>query len=68
MGLPYSYFLTATGGLAPYTYTTDSAGLAFLASAGLTLNTSTGEVGSSGVALTTTVSFAAINFTVTGAQ
>lgn len=62
VGVAYSYFLTSFGGFGTVTYATDAAGTAFLASVGLTLNASTGEVGSGGIALATTVSFTGIKF------
>lgn len=60
LGLTYDFFLTATGGTPPYTYSTDSAGAALLASLGITLNASTGELSSS-APLATSASFASLN-------
>jgi hypothetical protein len=63
VGVPYSYFLTASGGLGlGFTYSLTSGTLPV----GITLNTATGEVSSGGVPLTTAISFDAVTFGVTG--
>lgn len=61
LGSPYDFFLTASGGTPPYTYSTDTAGASLLASLGITLNAATGELSSS-APLSVSASFASINF------
>jgi hypothetical protein len=61
VGVAYSFFLTASGGVRPYTYSHTSGTLPV----GISLNGSTGELSSGGVPLTTAISFAANTFGVT---
>jgi hypothetical protein len=63
VGSPYSYFLTASGGIGlGYVYSLVSGVLPV----GITLNTATGEVSSGGLPLTTAIFFDAVEFGVTG--
>ncbi len=58
VGQPYSYFLDTSGGIPPLRFFVDTGVLP----TGLFLNTSTGEVNSGGIPLTTPTTLAAITF------
>ncbi len=61
VGLIYSFFLTASGGVPPYTFGISSGSLP----AELSLDTATGEISSSGIPLVTDVTITGITFSVT---